>query len=89
MKYFKVIKDNFLWEQGTILKQNDEKMGYVPIDQIYYKIEDCNEYISSKVVEKSPEYFLRVYPVNLLTKIVYKIKQEAMELIKKNEVGNN
>lgn len=66
-KYYKVIKDNFLWEVGAILKweahveQND---GYAPIEDVWnkYKGEDEDEYVSEHIVENSPEYFERVYP---------------------------
>jgi len=87
-KFYKVIKENFLWDIGAILqrkKYEDEKCrsdGYSSIDHIYNKHEEhSNEYISSSVVENSPEYFERVYPVNLVTKTVYKIKEEAKTML--------
>ena len=86
MKYYKVLKDNFLWINGAILKENDNKSGYIPIEDIYYKLDDIKEYISKKIIEETPEYFQRVYPVNLLTKTIYKLKEEALEIINKIEV---
>lgn len=83
MKFYKVLKDTFLWEEGAILK--DQNSGqYVPVDDVFNKVEDQSEYISAKIVEKSPEWFERVYAVDLLTKTVYKVKAEAKLLLEKN-----
>ena len=82
MKYFKVIKENFLWDVGCILETISDGGGYRPIDDIYKKHEG-NEYITSHIVENSPEYFQRVFKVDLLTRTVYKIKTEAQALLQK------
>lgn len=87
MKYYKVIKENFLWEVGAILKHNQESIGagYKPVNDVYKKSEhDRNEYISEEIVENCPEYFQRVYKVDLITKVVYETKDRAMELMGKN-----
>ena len=81
MKYYKVIKENFLWEIGAILS-NSVSDGYVPIDDIYKKHEG-GEYITSKIVENSPEYFERVYKVDLATRVLYEVKDKAKELLNK------
>ena len=86
MKYFKVIKDNFLWETGAILKSNSSGDGYVPVDDIYKK-HDGNEYITSHIIEESPEYFQRVYKVDLVTRVVYEVKDKAKELLTKQYTG--
>jgi len=83
IKYYKVIKDNFLWEDGAILCLNSEGStgeGYSPINDIFKKHE-CNEYITANIVEESPDYFERVYKVDLATRIVYETKEKAKELI--------
>ena len=41
--------------------------------------------ISSEVIENSPDYFQKVYSVNLLTKVVYRCKEEARDLIAKTK----
>lgn len=82
-KFYKVIKENFLWEVGAVLKQNSNSNGYVPVDDIYKNHEDSNEYISAKIIEASPEYFQRVYKVNLVTQVVYEVKEKAKELVDK------
>jgi len=82
-KFYKVVKENFLWEIGAVLKQTNDEKGYIPINDIYKKIEDSKEYISKNIIENCPEYFQRVYAVNLISKIVYKLKKEAKELIDK------
>ena len=82
MKYYKVIKENFLWEVGAIIGY--EGSGYRPIDSIFKESEyDETEYISEKIVENYPEYFQRVYKVDLATRVLYETKDKAIELINK------
>jgi len=66
-KYYRVIKDNFMWKAGAILEY-DEKMGskggYKPLNDL--DIWDATgvidgEYISAPIIETNPEWFLRVY----------------------------
>lgn len=83
MKYFRVIKENFLWEVGAILKLRDAGDGYIPVDDIYKK-HDGSEYITSKIVEGSPDYFERVYKVDLVTRVVYEVKDKAKEILAKS-----
>ena len=69
-KYYRVIKDNFLWENWAILKFNPQlwngKWGYNPIDDIWAKNSTVwNEYITAPIVESNPEFFQRVYCGNL------------------------
>lgn len=81
-KYYKVIKENFLWEVGAILKKDGN--GYNPIDNVFCKYEpwDGNEeYDSSPIIETSPEYFERVYKVSLPTQVFYATKERAKELL--------
>ncbi len=85
MKYVKVIKENFLFEEGAILEHKFN--GYYPVNMAFYKDcvpNDSNEYISTAIIENCPEYFQKVYPVDLLTKTIYKVKSEALEMLKKN-----
>jgi hypothetical protein len=87
-KFYKVIKENPLWEVGAILENNENGgRGYSPIDDIFLRHEvpdDFNgEYLSGYVVEDSPEYFQRVYKVDLATRVLYETKEKAMELLKK------
>lgn len=85
-KFYKVIKTNFLWEKGAILTNDaDDGKGYSPVSDIWNVIEDSgrDEYISDVFIEKNPEWFERVYSVNLLTKTVYKTKEEAKTLLNK------
>ncbi len=82
MKYYKVIKENFLWEVGAILQNNaNGGEGFTPIDEIYKKHEKSDEYITANIVEKSPDYFQRVWKVDLLTRVVYETKDKAKELL--------
>lgn len=65
-KYFRVIRENFLWKLGAILEELDDG-GYAPLNGIdiwdMTKFND-EEYISGEIVENSPLYFQRVYPIH-------------------------
>lgn len=86
-KCYKVIKDHPLWEVGTIIVEKDG--NYYVADGFESHIKDIKG-LSEKwheggtLVENQPEWFQRVYPVNLLTKTVYKARDEAKELMAKN-----
>lgn len=86
-KYYRVIQNTFMWGKGAILKEckdSGREGGYEPTSDIW-DTTDFNEgeYISARIIEKSPKYFRRVYKVNLLTKVVYKTKAQAQELLSK------
>lgn len=86
-KYYRVKQDTFLWHKGAILKDTEKGSngGYSPETDIWDTTEhNGNEYISAPIVENNPDWFERVYPVNLLTKIVYKAKAQAREHFEKN-----
>lgn len=80
-KFYKVIKDNPLWEVGAILElKNDQYHALDGVD-MWDKCEELKDsWLGFRVVEKSPDFFEKVYPVNLLTKTVYKCKAEAQEI---------
>jgi len=83
MKYYRVIKDNFLWEVGAILRENDnDPKGYVPVEDIWNKLQNQTEYISIRIIENNPEYFERVYQDNL-DKMIFKTKEQIKETFNK------
>ncbi len=70
--YYRVIKDNFLWEVGAILEKspNNSKCGYgyEPIEDIWNICpEVAEEYISADIVENPANnaFFERVYQDSL------------------------
>lgn len=84
--YYRVKKDTFLWDKGAILEKQKftQGMGYVAINDLWDATEHMgNEYISARIIENDPDWFERVYPVNLVSKTVYKIKEEAREFFEK------
>lgn len=56
MKYL-VLKDNFLWKKGAVLKKNREGNGYIAVDDDFNMPNVDYEYITSKIVENNPEWF--------------------------------
>ncbi len=87
-KFYRVLKDNFLWDEEAIISDSAEfgcSGGYVSIDDVFTKECVGTEYISRNIIEQSPDYFQRVYPINLLTRTVYKIREEAKEILKSNK----
>lgn len=86
-KFYRVVKENFLWDVGAVIEDKHTysrgNKAYATVDDIFKKHEDEDEeeVISAEIIEASPEYFERVYPVNLLTKTAYKAKEEAKALL--------
>jgi hypothetical protein len=80
--YFRVKKDNFMWEEGAILEKNGTigtSGGYEAVEDIWEVVPLKGEYISSNIIENSPEWFERVYPDNL-DKLIFKTKDELKKL---------
>ncbi len=83
-KFYRVKQTNFLWDEGAIIKSTDGN-GYTSENEMFDHVDLKSEYISAPIIE-APEnamFFERVYPVNLLSKTVYKLKEEAKELLSK------
>ncbi|MFA5695844.1 MAG: hypothetical protein WC917_00060 [Bacilli bacterium] len=89
-KYYKVLQDTFLWDKGAIIT-NDPKINdgstkqYRAVDPIFNKLDEQTEYISANIIEaeENKSFFERVYAVNLVTKTVYKLKEQAKEMLGK------
>lgn len=81
-KYYRVIKDTFLWEEGAILKEREDKIGYEPLCDVWNKFEDQNEYISKRIIENNPEWFERVYESSL-EKAVFVTKEQYKKMMEK------
>lgn len=80
-KFYKVIKENFLREVWAIIQNSyGNGEGYEPIDELFKKF-DWGEYITHHIIEWSPDYFTRVFPINLVSKTVYKAREEAKDYI--------
>lgn len=68
-KYYRAVKDSFLWRGGAILIHDEEqgtrgKGGYTPISDVWDTgPNNGNEYISGDIIESLPEWFERVYPI--------------------------
>lgn len=83
VKYYRNLKDNFLWQEGAIL--SDEKAqgsdgGYSPVTDLFDKTEaNDGEYISRRIVEHddNKDMFERVYPIGDLKKMLFGNKKAA------------
>lgn len=85
-KHYRLKKDLPGITAGAVLK----KFGsvYEPINDLYNTDaveEGTTPRYNIYSVEHAAEWFERVYPVNLLTKTVYKLKEEAKELFSKEQ----
>jgi len=80
-KYYRVIKDNPIWEIGAILEQKDfdEHKGYEAIEDIWDKHKNHLEYLTATIVEGSPDFFERVYRSET-DKMVFKTTEEMKKL---------
>lgn len=72
-KYYRVIKENFLWEVGAIIS-NKNGDGFFPVEDIWNKTKEQDEWISETIVEGQPEYFQRVCP-GIKDKVFYTVEQ--------------
>lgn len=84
-KYYRVIKENFLWNLWAIICKEDWEQWYLPISDFMKKSEgDNSEYISAWIIEDkvNSEYFERVYTDDVLWKI-FKTKDKMKEIYEK------
>ena len=91
-KFYRVKQNVPSLDAGAIIKFDGDR--YTPVNDLYNTeagdlIVEKNGRITfnSIAVEKSPEFFERVYEVKLLSKIVYKLKAEARELFQKEHTA--
>lgn len=58
--------------------------GYLPINDIY-EVNDFikGEYLSIEIIENNPDFFGRVYKINLIKSVVFKGREEAKKLLNK------
>lgn len=84
-KYYRVIKDTFIWKTGAILtiegSPNGSANGYTAIEDIWDAVPVEKEWISPSIIEHSgnSEFFERVYPDNITGKL-YKTKDQLLEM---------
>lgn len=86
-KFYRVVKDTPEWEVGAILKRVDDNRLYLPVNDLFNKYEETEIGEYHTIVESTPDFFERVYPVDLLSKTVYKLKAEARELFSKEHTA--
>lgn len=83
VKYYRNLKDNFLWQEGAILSDDNncgDDGGYQPVTDLFDKTEANNgEYISRRIVEHddNKDMFERVYPIGDLKKMLFGNKKAA------------
>jgi len=85
VKYYRVLKDTFMWEKGAILKQDatlGRYGGYMPLEDIWNITDNQDEYISTNIIENNPLWFEKVYADNL-EKMVFKTKEELKKVYNK------
>lgn len=81
MKY-RVLKDNFLWEKDAILKKNYGGEGYIAVDTLHTLPNTGNEYISSRIIENSPEWFEPIEDT-IWEKFAEEVEKAKAELVRK------
>lgn len=82
-KFYRVIKETPAWGVDAIITNTGTNGGYQAVNRIWDKecAEDIQYYEHKQVVEKSPDYFARVYKVKVDGKDTYKPKEEAQKII--------
>ena len=85
-KYYRVIKENPIWETGCILKEyqpsNYNNKGYEPIEDIWNLNPNQDEYLTANIVENQTKFFERVYADNV-DKMIFKTKDELKKVFNK------
>lgn len=82
-KYYRAIKDSFLWKEGAILIHDPEQGnrgvgGYAAISDVWDANEALgDEYISGDIIEGMPDWFERVYPIKQGEKISFTNAESA------------
>lgn len=75
-KYYRVIKEHPVWELGAILHYDDDE--YAPISDVWNKFDEFEGLCENvRVVELSPDYFERVYPIGDLKKRIFGNRTQA------------
>lgn len=80
------------FEVGAVVK-NTNGSTYQPVNELYLTDAGTTWYerkdgrMSAILIENAPDFWERVYPVNLLTKTVFKLKAEAQELFSKEQAA--
>lgn len=82
MKYYRVIKKTFMWEEGAILKLDTSSGsggGYTAISDVWDSVELDGEYISARIIEHpdNTEFFERVYPIGKIANALFGSKKQA------------
>jgi len=80
-KFYKVIKDHPMWEVGCIISNKTDGDSYYPVhgDMYLKDIKGVTErwHEGDDLVENQPEWFQRVYEVDVLGKVKYLAKDAA------------
>jgi len=81
MKYYRCVKDNFMWKEGAILESSGS--GYRPIEDLWNKVELGTEYISDHIIENpdNKDFFERVYK-DSITGNIFRTKDQMVEMYK-------
>lgn len=85
-KYYRVLKDTFIWKEGAILEYSPMLGGYTPIEDIWNTTPvNEGEYISSRIVEheNNTDTFERVYR-DTLKDTVFRTAEQLKESFKKS-----
>lgn len=83
-KYYRVKKDTPMWIEGAIIFNSDYSEKYRATQDIWTRVEGTEGWTEGdKLVENNPDWYERVYPIDLITKTVYKLKEQALEFYSK------
>ncbi len=87
-KYYRLKKDLPGSLAGCVVKKDGD--GYSPINDLFDTdaVDEGQEiFYSGYTIEHAPDWWERVYPINLITKTVYKLKEEAKEYFAKEQTA--
>lgn len=88
-KFYRVKKDTPTMLAGCVVKKNSSG-GYSPINDLFLTDaveEGASLNYTAYNIEHATDWYERVYEINLITKTVYKLKEEAKEYFAKEQIA--
>lgn len=78
VKYYRVLKDTPLWNEGAIIS-NEVSSRYSAVNDLWDALDLNNEYLTCHIIESpnNSQFFERVYPVGKLEKMLFGNKKQA------------
>lgn len=84
IKYYRVLKDTFMWNKDSIIQDNGNG-EYRSIEDFMDRVDLQTEYISARIIEDkgNAEFFERVYRRGCAEQFLFETAETMKELVNK------